>query len=179
MASRPASVASRGSTLSKYHTVAKTSQVDESLFGSSKLQRNTKAHPQNVATIDNSTGTKQPEVVALSKGQLTKMMSASPILTASQAQELNKVAHEARDKERAKSNARKARMLALEQERKKQVRQWLLQLPWIRLLTYWQIYMLAHLRYPISAADSSSSCALLAWAAKCACLEFADAADRD
>ena len=122
MTNRPGSVASRGSTLSKYHTVCKTSQVDEALFGSAKPGSKAKSKAQNVATFDSSVGSKAPEVVALSKGQLTKMMGPSPILTAAQSQELKKAAQEAKDKEREVSKARKARMLAMEEERKKQAR---------------------------------------------------------
>ena len=121
MVNRPGSVASRGSAISKYHTVAKTSQVDESLFGSSKPGA-TKTRAQNVATFESTSSSKAPEVVALSQRQLTRMMGASPILTTAQAQELKKATQEQKDKEREGARARKARMLAMEAERKRQAR---------------------------------------------------------
>lgn len=63
-----------------------------------------------------------PDVVTVSKGQLKRMMEPSPILTAAQVQALQTQQQEAKDKERAHSNARKARMLAMEEARKNKVR---------------------------------------------------------
>ena len=109
-----------------YRRVARTSQVDESLFGTA-----TKGKPgslkQKQGSMDRGAGKKgnekpSPEVVTVSKGQLKRMMEPSPILTAAQVQALHQQQQEAKDKERAHSNARKAKMLAMEEARKNKVR---------------------------------------------------------
>lgn len=117
MAERAPSVVSKASTSSRYHTVSRSSRVDESLFGSKGTQQRPAARGSCVAEAQ-----KQPDVVTVSKTHLTRMMQGSPILTAAQVRERNAAAQAAKDKERAHSKARKDRMLALEEERKKQVR---------------------------------------------------------
>jgi hypothetical protein len=117
-----ASVASKGA--STYRTVAKTSQVDESLFGSGTKGK--LAHLKNKDRTLDALGFKSfkntaPDVVTVTKGQLKRMMAPSPILTAAQVQALQQQAQEAKDKERAHSNARKAKMLAMEEARKNKV----------------------------------------------------------
>ena len=122
MVERPASVVSQG-TSHKYHTVAKTSQVDESLFSSPRSAAASKGRAQNVATFEKSAPQQQQaEVVAVPRSQLSRMLGHSPVLTTAEAQELRKQAAEAKEQERTAAKERKARMLALEEERKKQVR---------------------------------------------------------
>lgn len=114
-----ASVCSKTST--SYRTVAKTSRVDESLFSSKT--NGTKGHGKgsNGALKGKETAKAGPDVITLSKDQLQRMLKPSPVLTLSQVNALKQEAQEVRDKERAHSNARKARMLKMEEERKKQV----------------------------------------------------------
>lgn len=107
-----------------YKRVARTSQVDESLFGTT-----TRGKPGSLKQKECSSraGKKameksSPDVVTVSKGQLKRMMEPSPILTAAQVQVLQQQAQTSNEKERAHSNARKARMLAMEEARKSKVR---------------------------------------------------------
>eukprot|EP00892_Ulva_mutabilis_P000934 jgi/Ulvmu1/10841/UM007_0015.1 len=113
-----ASVCSKSSAT--YRTLAKTSQVDESLFSSKKSNTKKTAQGSNGA-LKSATERTGPAIVSLSKDQLHRMLKPSPVLTLSQANALKLEAQETRDAERAHSNARKARMLAMEEERKKQV----------------------------------------------------------
>lgn len=116
-----ASVCSKSSAT--YRKVAKTSQVDESLFSSKTKGTKMSSQGANGALkgADAATSRAGPAVVSLNKEQLQRMLKPSPVLTLSQVNALKQEAQEARDKERAHSNARKARMLAMEEERKKQV----------------------------------------------------------
>jgi hypothetical protein len=120
---RPGSVASGSNSSPKYHTVSRTSQVDESLFGSAKPGTKAMSRAQNIANFNDMSGaaSKAPEVVAVSKSHLKRMMGASPVMTVAQMQELKHASQAAKDKDRAISKARKARMLAMEEDRKKQV----------------------------------------------------------
>jgi hypothetical protein len=123
MSQKAASVCSKGSI--SYRTVSSTSQVDESLFGSAKKKAG-HLHKRDMgkrasAISKKVLGEQSPDVVTISKGQLSRMMQPSPIITAAQSQALRKEVQEAKEKERAESIARKNRMLAMEEERKKQV----------------------------------------------------------
>jgi hypothetical protein len=113
-----ASVASKGTFGAKYHTVSKASCADEALFGGKRTS--TQAGALRSGPLDDNAASS--DVVTISKGHLTRMMQDSPILTASQAREMKTQSQAAKDKERAHSKARKAKMLAMEEERKKQVR---------------------------------------------------------
>lgn len=101
--------------------MGRQSDVDESLFGNSKPGGKPGATAQ-VETLEatRSAGQAPPEVVTLTRGELHRMMGASPIISLPQAAALKKAAQLKKDEERRVSNARKARMLALEEERKKQ-----------------------------------------------------------
>lgn len=119
-----ASIVSKGA--STYRTVAKMSQVDESLFGTPTKGK--LSHLKNKDINLDALGSKgaaqksAQDVVTLTKGQLKRMMGPSPILSAAQVQALQQEAQAAKDKERAHSNARKAKMLAMEEARKSKVR---------------------------------------------------------
>lgn len=119
------SVTSKGSR--SYRRVARTSQVDESLFGTASKGKPGSLKQQKESSLDRRAGKtgkekSGSEVVTVSKEQLKRMMEPSPILTAAQVQAQQQQAQEARDKERAHSNARKAKMLAMEEARKNKVR---------------------------------------------------------
>lgn len=122
MVVRPASKASRSSNTAGYRTVGKQSEVDESLFGNNKPGGKPGASSQ-VETLHTSPSRAPaqaaPETVTLTRGELHRMMGASPIVTLPQAAALKKAAQAKLDEERRVSNARKTRMLALEEERKK------------------------------------------------------------
>jgi hypothetical protein len=106
-----------------YKRVAATSQIDESLFG--RPAEKGCLQQQKQASLDRraSKGMDKSgqEVVTVTRGQLKRMMEPSPILTAAQLQALQLQAKEAKEKERADSNARKAKMLAMEEARKNKV----------------------------------------------------------
>lgn len=109
-----------------YRRVARTSHVDESLFGSAAKGKPGSLKLRKHTFLDRRVGkqgvdTSGSEVVTVSKSQLKRMMEPSPILTAAQLQALQQQAQEAKEKERAHSNARKARMLAMEEARKNKV----------------------------------------------------------
>ena len=120
-----ASVCSK--TSSSYRTVAKTSQVDDTLF-SSKSARG-KAGMKASGTLSGkgagaAAGKSGAGVITINQDQIHRMLQPSPVLTLSQVNALKQGAQQARDKEREHSNARKARMLAMEEERKKKVLFW-------------------------------------------------------
>ena len=119
---RPTSQASR-STSAAYRAIAKTSEVDEALFGKAKPS-GSKWGNQNVEKLDKSppqATSRKPEVVTVTRAELHRMMDASPILSAKQIADGKRAQDEKHAKERAASNARKAHMLAMEAERKKHV----------------------------------------------------------
>lgn len=103
--------------------MAKTSQVDDTLFGSKSIGAGAGVKGGNGALRGKgaAAGKAGPGVVTLSTDQIKRMLQPSPVLTLSQVNALKQEAQEVRDKEREHSNARKARMLAMEEERKKKV----------------------------------------------------------
>jgi hypothetical protein len=117
MVAQAASVASKGTFGAKYHTISKSSCADEALFGAKASKQ---AGSLRAGSLQDSK--KNIDVVTISKGQLTRMMRESPILTASEVREMKTQSQAAKEKETSNSRARKAKMLAMEEERKKQVR---------------------------------------------------------
>lgn len=120
-------MAEAGSVSSKtgptYRTISKTSRVDDSLFSSKS--KGAKLHSESPNSKGKGSGSMagklSPGVVTINQEQIKRMLKPSPVLTVSQVNELKQEAQQQRDKEREHSNARKARMLAMEEERKKKV----------------------------------------------------------
>ncbi|PNH08697.1 Coiled-coil domain-containing protein 19, mitochondrial [Tetrabaena socialis] len=101
----------------------KATFVDESLFGGSK--------PHKVDTLDTASqlkltvpahtiSSKDRDVVTLTKGDLTRMLKASPIMSAEEAAAAKREAEAKREQLQAVSKARKEKMMKLEEEAKKQ-----------------------------------------------------------
>jgi hypothetical protein len=110
------------SETSSYRRVGKQSHVDESLFGKQGKHGNTSSTAQSSqALASTKPGQMSAEVVALTKSELNRMLSKPPVLSAAEAQALKQETVAAREKERAAANAHKARMLELEEAKKKQV----------------------------------------------------------
>jgi hypothetical protein len=105
---------------SSYRRVAKHSQVDEALFGSKAAKAST-TKSRHGAASNIKAGQMSSEVVALTKTELDRMLGKPSILSAAEVQALKQEAAETREKERATANARKARMLEMEEAKKKQV----------------------------------------------------------
>lgn len=63
----------------------------------------------------------KPEVVTLNEGDLHRMLSDAPIMTAEQISSMKHAAEERKEQERAAARARKEKMLRLEEEARQQV----------------------------------------------------------
>lgn len=112
--------------------VARTSEVDETLFGNAVPKSGAKAgkHAQ-VETLDTKAATKflsreeratlDTDQIMLSGHEVTRMKNLSIIRKEEDVRREAKVIQEKKDKERAVSIVRKERMLKLEEERKKRV----------------------------------------------------------
>ncbi|GLC57608.1 Cilia- and flagella-associated protein 45 [Pleodorina starrii] len=102
----------------------KATFVDESLFGSSKPQRTQKSGEEpgslKLTAATRTISPKDRDVVTLSRGDLTRMLKASPIMTAEDVAAAKREAEAKREQLQAVSKARKEKMLKLEEEAKKQ-----------------------------------------------------------
>ncbi|QDZ25307.1 cilia- and flagella-associated protein 45 [Chloropicon primus] len=119
---------SRGSTSHRYRTVSKGSEVDESLFGSTKPGARTMSKGTKKKVQIESIHTAQPtfpieslENVTISGSDLHRMRGSSNILSPEQVAAIKKAKMAAREKELAQSKLRKQQMLKLEEERKKRM----------------------------------------------------------
>jgi len=111
---------SRGSLRSSYRTVSKNSNVDESLFGSSKPGSRT-GRPQNVAVIDNThTGFLfgGEAATTISSRDLRRMRAPAAILTPEEIARQKKEVAAKREAEAKITKVRKDKMLSLAQEAK-------------------------------------------------------------
>ncbi|KAG2428584.1 hypothetical protein HYH02_014286 [Chlamydomonas schloesseri] len=101
----------------------KQSYVDESLFGNSKRTGAAQVETLDSLKLTAPTRTISPkdrDVVTLTKGDLTRMLKASPIMTAEDVAAAKREAEAKREQLQAVSKARKEKMLKLEEEAKKQ-----------------------------------------------------------
>eukprot|EP00775_Hariotina_reticulata_P006096 gene6096-6333_t len=109
-----------------YRTVAKSSLVDESLFGSSKTTASC-TDDKSISSPANSRGKfyepalvnhtqKQQEAVKLHEADLQRMLTTANVTTAQQVQTFKQAAEERMDLDRAAAKARKERMLRLKYE---------------------------------------------------------------
>jgi hypothetical protein len=65
---------------------------------------------------------RKPEVVTLTESDLQRMLADAPIMTAEQVSSMRHAAEERKEAERAAAKARKEKMMRLEEEARKQVR---------------------------------------------------------
>mmetsp|Transcript_5895 Transcript_5895/g.7951 ORF Transcript_5895/g.7951 Transcript_5895/m.7951 type:complete len:521 (+) Transcript_5895:39-1601(+) len=126
--SKTNSVASSAkSTRSTYKVVAKTSQVDESLFGNNKPGATGHRGKSQVEVIDasrylkNDGGQLETDVVTLPFTEVLRMREEAVILTDEDIRRMKEQAAREKEKSRAVSIARKDKMLKMEEERKKRV----------------------------------------------------------
>ena len=118
---------SRASSSHRYRTVSKGSEVDESLFESTKPGARTTKGAKKKVQIE-SFQAQQPtfpiesmDNVMISTGDLHRMRGSSNILSPEQVARIKKAKMAAREKEMAQSKLRKQQMLKLEEERKKRM----------------------------------------------------------
>ena len=112
----------------RYRTVSKGSEVDESLFGSTKpgaraaMRGSTKKKVQIESFAPPPTfPVESMESVTISGSDLMRIRGSSNILSPEQVAAIKKAKMAAREKEMAQSKLRKQQMLKLEEERKKRM----------------------------------------------------------
>lgn len=117
------------STRSSYRTVAKTSNVDESLFGNKKPGEGGSKGKAQVQVVEKDYGKKFAEpkpdpsdYLVVSRSELERMKKPTSILTPEEISEIKQAKMAKKDAEMAVSNARKERMVKMEEERKKHVK---------------------------------------------------------
>lgn len=129
VAQRPGSNASRASSTqskrSTYRVVSKNSEVDETLFGSSKPKGKAGAKAQ-VEVVDATASLKvlapvETDCVTVSASEIQKMKQRAVILRDEDISRMKQEAQAEKNKTRAVAIARKERMLKMEEERKKRV----------------------------------------------------------
>lgn len=128
MTQRNRVIMSGRATRSSYRTVAKTSNVDESLFGNKKPGEGSRGNAQ-ISVVEKDYGKKivdpkpdPSDFLVLSRSELDRMKKPTSILTPEEVSEIRRVKQAKKDAELAVSNARKEKMVLMEEERKKHVK---------------------------------------------------------